>query len=94
MPELVKGAGYRSYGGNEPLKDQTEIMDRAFKAEKAMTSAVKTGLSNPGAVRKSMAPSFASEFNLFAMPGANSGMGDLATSCWRTFATKSRQCPA
>lgn len=79
MPELVKGAGFRTYGGNEPLKDQPEIMDRAFRAEKALTTSVKTGLTNPAQVRKGLNPTFASEFNLFAMPGANNGMADLAS---------------
>ena len=76
MTELVKGAGMSRPGSNRAL-DDNEVLDRAFKAEHALIAATKQGLHNPGEVRKSINPAFASQFGLFMQQGMGGpgGMG-------------------
>lgn len=45
--------------------DDNEVLDRAFKAEQALTAATKQGIERPGDVMKSLNPAFASQFGLF-----------------------------
>lgn len=65
MPALVKGAGFAKIGGNQPLSDDGEIFKRSMDAEQSLRGAVKTAISNPDSVRKSINPAFSSQFGLF-----------------------------
>ena len=81
MPEAVKGAGFARPGGNKPIDNDDEIFDRAFKATKALRGAVSKGQKHPEEVRKSLNPSFTSQFGNFLAAGTpgfgNSGLTEL-----------------
>ncbi len=70
---LVKGVGYArtdkptrfGQGGNEPLTDPDKVFNRAMRAEKAWTGAIKQGLTAPDAVYKSLSPAFRDQFGAF-----------------------------
>jgi hypothetical protein len=91
MPQAVKGAGFARPGGNEPLKNDDEIFDRAFKATKALRGATFKGYHNPEQVRKSLNPSFTSQFGNFMAAGTpgfgNSGMTELVSQINSAFAS-------
>ena len=78
MPALVKGAGFAKVGGNQPLSDDAEIFKRSMDAERSLRSAVKTAISDPDSVRKSINPAFSSQFGLF-LNGDGPGAGGLGT---------------
>jgi hypothetical protein len=75
LPELVKGAGFARPGGNKPLSDETEILDRAFQANKAIRASVKKSHTDPQSVVAGINPAFSSQFGAFTaamgMPGQN-----------------------
>jgi hypothetical protein len=81
MPEAVKGAGYARPGGTKILDDQDEIFDRSFKATKVLREATFKGYHQPDEVRKSLNPSFTSQFGNFLAAGTpgfgNSGLTEL-----------------
>jgi hypothetical protein len=82
MPEAVKGAGFARPGGNKPLDNQDEIFDRSFKATMALRKATSRGYHQPDEVRKSLNPSFSSQFGYFAAgmggpAGGNAGLTEL-----------------
>ena len=77
MPALVKGAGFAKIGGNAPLTDDAEIFKRSMDAEKSLRSAVKTAISNPDSVRKSINPAFSSQFGLFLSENTAPGLGSV-----------------
>jgi hypothetical protein len=78
MPEAVKGAGFARPGGTKVLDNQDEIFDRSFKATQALRSATFKGYHAPDSVRKSLNPSFTSQFGNF-MAAGTPGFGDQGT---------------
>jgi hypothetical protein len=75
LPELVKGAGFARPGGNQPLTDEKEILDRAFLANKAIKASVTKSHTDPQSVVAGINPAFSSQFGAFTaamgMPGQN-----------------------
>lgn len=75
LPELVKGAGFARPGGNKPLDDQSEILNRAFEANKAIRASVTKSHTNPQAVAAGLNPAFTSQFGAFASAMGAPGFG-------------------
>ena len=62
MPDLVKGAGFSTKGGNAPLTDSGEIALRAHQATLDFRDAVRKGYGARSEVVKSMNPGFLNQF--------------------------------
>jgi hypothetical protein len=62
MPDLVKGAGLASQGGNTVLTDQSDILTRSAQAALDIRSETYRGFTRKSEVVKSMSPSFLSQF--------------------------------
>lgn len=81
LPNMVKGAGFAQPGGNRPLDDPKEILDRAFEANQSIRRATSNGLRNPHAVFKGLNPAFSQQFGMFmgasGAPGFGGGGGGL-----------------
>lgn len=75
LPELVKGAGFARPGGNKPLDDQSEILNRAFEANKAIRAAVTKSHTNPQSVAAGLNPAFTSQFGAFTAAMGAPGFG-------------------
>jgi hypothetical protein len=82
MTTLVKGVGYCNTdkptsfgeGGNAPLTDPGQVFTRAMRAEKAFTGAIRTGITDPGAVFKSLSPQFSGQFGAFLAASPQAAM--------------------
>lgn len=88
MTSLVKGAGFARIGGNMPLTNDDEIFSRASRAETALRKSVKTSMADPDSVRKSLNPSFLSEFGLFAAQHQPNGMDSLVKQLNQVLSTE------
>jgi hypothetical protein len=62
MPDLVKGAGFASRGGNQPLSNPTEITLRAQQAATDLRAATWQGFSAKSSVVKSFNDGFLNQF--------------------------------
>ena len=62
MPGLVKGAGFASEGGNQPLTNQSDILTRSAQAALDIRIETRRGFSRKSDVVKSMNPSFLNQF--------------------------------
>ena len=62
MPDLVKGAGFATKGGNQPLTDATQITLRAQQAATDLRAATYQGFNNKSSVVKSMNDGFLNQF--------------------------------
>jgi hypothetical protein len=62
LPQMVKGAGLLK---GKRLLDDSEALEPAFAAEKALRKAVREGIQDPGKLLKGLNPQFASEFAMF-----------------------------
>ena len=90
LPNMVKGAGFASIGGNAPIEDPDKVMTMAQRAESALRQSVKQSIANPQAVlNKAINPSFSQQFPLF-MAQTPQGMGfqNLVSDLQRFFQTE------
>ena len=62
MPDLVKGAGFATKGGNQPLTDATQITLRAQQAATDLRAATYQGFNSKSSVVKSMNDGFLNQF--------------------------------
>jgi hypothetical protein len=62
MPDLVKGAGLATKGGNTPLTDPTDITLRAHQATVDLRTEINRGLTRRSDVVKSLNPGFLGQF--------------------------------
>ena len=62
MPDLVKGAGFATKGGNQPLTDPTQITLRAQQAATDLRAATYQGFNSKSSVVKSMNDGFLNQF--------------------------------
>jgi hypothetical protein len=60
MPQLVKGAGY--VGGNEPLRNQSDIMARSHQATLDLRTTTRRGYTSKSAVVGGLNPRFLDDF--------------------------------
>ena len=62
MPDLVKGAGFVGQGGNTPLTDTTDVMNRSGQAAMDIRMTTYQGFRNKAATVNSMNPDFLRQF--------------------------------
>ncbi len=77
LPELVKGAGFAKPGGNAPLDDQTEILNRAYEANKAIKASVHKSHTDPQGVVKGINPAFSQQFGTFTAAMGMAGQNPM-----------------
>jgi hypothetical protein len=77
MPQLVKGAGLASQGGNTLLTDQGDILTRSAQAALDIRVETARGFQARASVVKSLSPSFLSQFGHLATALQQPSMAEL-----------------
>jgi hypothetical protein len=82
MPELVKGAGLASKGGNTVLSDQADILTRSAQATLDIRTETRRGLQNKSSVVKSLNQGFLTQFGHLATALAQPSIGEQLASAF------------
>ena len=85
--------GNVTVGGTRDM-DSQETTDRAFRAERALRTAIKRGINSPRDVVKGLNPSFMAEYGLFLNDGGRTSpledfMGQVGAELGKNFTTAS-----
>jgi len=87
MPDLVKGAGLATKGGNTLLTSQSDILTRSAEAALQVRTETARGWRSKSSVVKSMNPSFLNQFGYLRTALEMPSVGEQLQSFMSTVAT-------